>query len=1283
VRHAGWMMSVALAVAAMCYGLAAAPTMVLWLTAFDGLLTDLLGFVAADDTFFCGNFGLLLLDKAAASHVRKMIEKSVRVTMMRGAQSAGIVTYVPKGKGAMGIRKRVVNGKRTDLCDLLMAKCGSKLSTSAVSSPQLFQGHTRFATSSIAALPGCHPHQWSPGANYDYWTQDASGGCWSCECVNHETFITHNGDLDFYEWHGVVYPLEDVFTILEKILHRKPPATVDSQGVAGLLDLLRTKGMWYQSVRYAYLAGGLKNAGNLSSSDVLPLMWSASTLLAIVAEFEKVWRSVSSSAGPDCRNVMLSHMLEAAPSINFKLPPSTCSPDDAPQLLVRAAIDAFFDQDLFTAAQELLRHAEGSFGLCLSTSVDAAKEVVVAARGQTMSIAFWPKLGVLTWGSEAAATKTGLGRATSADRTGAADPEFMDGYRFDLDDVNGECVHLCWGSPSPNKGSTAVTTKANVAPLSSVRVAPRQPPNVDSVDTVETIPLASERDDVSKEKIVKRAESYSTVMRYGEGCTGALRVTHIIEGRNGSTAPFMKRVLRLGGNPFVEPLPPLGGKDPVGADISDIPKVCKKIVDDWNNPSESLNRLTALTLLTKLRKRLLMHANGNHDGGVDLLITGCEVSLWCGEQFASDMHNAFPKLKIVTMSANKLLAQLGQAFPIPNTGFDFNENSYHFKPDSCALLLSHSGGTFATLNVSNLLKGAISNIFVVTSEWDTQVAKSVRAGKPGTIGKGFRLNSFVFTTFCGTRPAEPVSLTVVATHHLLTQLLLYLMYAVRYYHEDKPTLGGSTFTIQEVQELETLHRNGITDLEEMVSNDSSTIRQQLLAQGIAWSRHVLEGPTTWIISATYILATVVAGYTPLSCLVKYGFTNSGRPLGPDCTTTNTARGLIEECTTPAAASALTYCVAVLDAFIYIFLPIWTAFLLRLLQGRPILHRVAGRSLLIGDVPWVSQTLEAFVSKCFALSYSIASISVASSNPIDHLVHRHTHRVVRGSLLAVGRPDGRLNALSAAENAACLAVNQASSIQNYGVTCESFTLGHNPFKLPLTAAAIHIPTNRKDFYSEHALKVHQAKTGKSADGMSAAALMGTLSTLDSNVFSNVPQRPPAQRPEFIKQIEPMWGDGAYAEERFIGEWMGSDEHLKDMTPSEFMEKQAQLQELYEGRIASMQRCVGFLILFHAMAKRVMDFWSTISFGILAYDMSRSHSIMRIATTASPISGSDVRHKMIELAEVTAKKYCADVLQPRWIRKRLKGGKDHRELSAAEIEDQIESLRRVLEKRQAAS
>ena len=74
---------------------------------------------------------------------------------------------------------------------------------------------------------------------------------------------------------------------------------------------------------------------------------------------------------------------------------------------------------------------------------------------------------------------------------------------------------------------------------------------------------------------------------------------------------------------------------------------------------------------------------------------------------------------------------------------------------------------------------------------------------------------------------------------------------------------------------------------------------------------------------------------------------------------------------------------------------------------------------------MAQSLEAFVSKLFALAYSIATISVYSGNPLDHLVHRFTHRVVRGALMAVGRPDGRLNALASAENTVCLSVNQAS------------------------------------------------------------------------------------------------------------------------------------------------------------------------------------------------------------------------------------------------------------------
>ena len=49
-----------------------------------------------------------------------------------------------------------------------------------------------------------------------------------------------------------------------------------------------------------------------------------------------------------------------------------------------------------------------------------------------------------------------------------------------------------------------------------------------------------------------------------------------------------------------------------------------------------------------------------HAATVDVLVTGCEVSLWLGEQFASDLQKAFPKLFIQATSSNKLLGVFGQ-----------------------------------------------------------------------------------------------------------------------------------------------------------------------------------------------------------------------------------------------------------------------------------------------------------------------------------------------------------------------------------------------------------------------------------------------------------------------------------------------------------------------------------------------------------------------------------------------------------------------------------------------
>ena len=52
-----------------------------------------------------------------------------------------------------------------------------------------------------------------------------------------------------------------------------------------------------------------------------------------------------------------------------------------------------------------------------------------------------------------------------------------------------------------------------------------------------------------------------------------------------------------------------------------------------------------------------------------------QVSLWVGEQFASDLSAVFPGLNVKCLSSNKILALLGQGLSGPQTGFDFTVRS--------------------------------------------------------------------------------------------------------------------------------------------------------------------------------------------------------------------------------------------------------------------------------------------------------------------------------------------------------------------------------------------------------------------------------------------------------------------------------------------------------------------------------------------------------------------------------------------------------------------------------
>ena len=1744
VSATGWLTSVVLAaVAARVYIRAVEPSSSLlgaalgaaW-TAAEAVCSDLLGFAGgASDAFHCGNFGLILLHNACRHKVLPILRSMMTVTMMRGAQSAGVVTYWSDRGRRIGKRRRVVNGKRTDLATLLLGpEHGiSRLwrSPAIEPAPAIYQGHTRFATSSRATIDGCHPHQWSPLAWCRYWRLDSSAaGGYTPVLAPVEAYVTHNGDLDFFRLgDDVDYPLEELQVLLPKLLDAPLPTTADSACIAGLVDLLRTRGLWAASVRYGLLFGALAGSGSLAR---LPSWFARAVIeqLASIfeAEFVRVlgdydhvygegiptpppsppldssgssscdkpqvppidvsswWnpfggtkRNTAESLGVSSHGVSLEDgggskrgdsvrddskrgdskrgdsidsdakhgqsskrgdSKRSSSACDADLPPPHTPPHQArlarelrtailarlPELsrlieinrmhqslggqplspekmqqridhFVSTTIGAFFLNDLLSTGREVLARASGSFGLVLSHSLDAERELVVAARGQTMSVAFYPQLGLVLFGSEAAALKAGLSELAldESSKTGEAfnrrTGELKGAFRLDLDDLGGEVVLLAWGTEKPLLSvpyEASERAHVHAAAQGKDTHDPGSPGALTRDDSKEsTSSFKPIREDNYTKHTSEKQEVVEGIIRYvHEGKQRACGIVHYTEARQ-RVRPFIQRAIRLEGNSLILPLPPLAAPDPVGRDLRDIPGVLRMLQRDFADHQVSLNVPTAWTFASRVRRRLRRYEQGEADGSVDVLITGCEASLWVGEQFASDLALVFPGLKIVTLSANKLLGQLGQRFPIPQEGFQCHAKAYSFR-ESIVLLLSHSGGTFPVLSVCHLLKNVTTEMFIVGSEWDTQIGRAVREAnaRKNPVGGGGKagFSSYTFSTFAGVRTSEACSISVVAMHSLLSHVLLFTMnYLVDTTHashvreevqelhgflpdhlraielivgvksydvdsygnpidrldrsDESAASGGSclrrwacccfitgkqlsewidsliqltagvvlelgyiTYSLKLFARLEkrrTARQIKVGNEVEAVVTDAN---QMLRAQGLRWAQHILESASCWIFSATYIAATVIMGATPLSAAFAYGLANIPSAMHPD----------------RIGRMQWQYIIGVLDSIIYIFLPIWTAWCLRLIQGRPLMHRVAGRTLLIGDVPWVAQCTEAFVSKLFALSYSIADLQVWSANPQDHLVHRFTHRVRRGSLLAIGRPDARLNGLTSADSMIHLAINQACAIENLGANCECFTLGHHAHKIDLTNACLVLPTVRPKFLCELLLdaaskdrsahggsgilsraheitpkerwrgalqshRVQQAatvakmtreKTGLAhgrgrghalggsngfpnglrsgalpgedvanqrrhgnfggaihsksppaarskgklnlpsiqktaaleaawdkpidsaetfvkqnlnpnylADpvsfrsiiarraGKGLSILMGTTSPSDDKskspedtqrsqesaaagstqrspgaqwtcsscsqastsestsesplgmrgpspvgmrgpstvtdesdegsfkngpsggsksfkqrsgallkaVVSAAKQSKRAQSIDMLDTVgEQVGGSTALMgklsqlqtkshattrqmldditdsdtmdysapaaralmsihaiEQPYVGAWMRKP-HRRAEYPSvgDMMDRQRNVQVLYETRLASLQRFVGFLVLFHTMAKKVQDFWSFVSFGWLSYDMSRSQSMLRVATTASPVSGSDVREQILALEQL---------------------------------------------------
>jgi hypothetical protein len=200
----------------------------------------------------------------------------------------------------------------------------------------------------------------------------------------------------------------------------------------------------------------------------------------------------------------------------------------------------------------------------------------------------------------------------------------------------------------------------------------------------------------------------------------------------------------------------------------------------------------------------------------------------------------------------------------------------------------------------------------------------------------------------------------------------------------------------------------VSDLLAGKERDNS-VHQALVAQGRKWAEHVNEPWKVLVIAGLYIFLSVALGL-PICGLIADALVKILRAMGAPV-----GQGLfIFSLRHPefiyAQYPGWTVCgllLQICDALFFVYIGKNLNRVLRIINRRPLYARFGKRTLVIVDNPTVHQLLENYVSKLYSQAYSVVSLDVHGASGLDHFVHRFTHRVVRGVLIAVGRVDGRL------------------------------------------------------------------------------------------------------------------------------------------------------------------------------------------------------------------------------------------------------------------------------------
>lgn len=418
------------------------------------------------------------------------------------------------------------------------------------------------------------------------------------------------------------------------------------------------------------------------------------------------------------------------------------------------------------------------------------------------------------------------------------------------------------------------------------------------------------------------------------------------------------------------------GSDLVARDLVDIPAVLASIDRAWKESQHSV-AAGAETLSQSLIEATWERAAERGDG-YDLVVAGIENSLWIAEQWVSDLRRTWPGLNATAVSANKLLHLMTS--PSDRVFFPGSPSALdrRIDPRTCILLVSHSGQTFGTLQVAQLLANKTEKLWAVVGIPDSKIEILI-AESHDVHGKGYKQDRII-STLAGARPAEPASISVAATWHTFTHLMLYIVAAFNEAELPSPSTSPSETCLDDMFSL-TLGAakttSAIVGVEPKADlQHEPTTHDQLVAKGRMWAEHINEPWRVLVLAGAWILFSVTLGVplfgTTATVLASIGNKIANPGTGQETfVPTISLRDPISSFSQPLGTIAAAFLFQILDALFFVFIAKIFTWILRLAAGRPLWARMGKRTLVIVDTPALHQLLENYVSKLFSQAYSFS------------------------------------------------------------------------------------------------------------------------------------------------------------------------------------------------------------------------------------------------------------------------------------------------------------------------